>query len=236
VTTTDLTLFVIVAISAIVQASVGVGFALILAPVFAVTRPDLLPGALILLAMPLNAFVACRERRSIDRGGIGWITLGRVGGTFAGLALLAVLSLRGLDVFIGVATIGAVVLSILAPRFDPSRPAFMAAGLVTGITETATGVGGPPLTLVFQHQPPPTLRANVALCFLIGEVLSLGPLIASGVIGRTQAASAALFVPAVAIGIAMSGPVRARVEAKLVRHLVLAFALISSAVLIVHAR
>ena len=233
-TTLDVAIFAVAAIAALVQATIGVGFALILAPVAAILRPELLPGTLILLAMPLNAWVAARERQALTSAGMSWITAGRMLGTFAGLALLAAMSRRGLNDLIGVATILAVVASVLAPRFDPSRTAYATAGLVTGITETATGIGGPPLTLVFQHQPPATLRANVALCFLIGEVLSMGFLVASGIIGLSQARNAALLMPAVGLGLWLSSPLRGRVDAKQLRKLVLAFAVLSSLILLVH--
>ena len=40
--------------------------------------------------------------------------------------------------------------------------AFLAAGLITGITETATGIGGPPLALTLQHRPVSEMRATIA--------------------------------------------------------------------------
>ena len=233
-TAVDITLFVAAIVGALVQSTIGVGFALIMAPLAAILRPDLLPGALILLAMPLNAWVAVRERHALDLVGMKWITAGRVVGGFAGLAMLAVMSARGLNLLIGIATILAVAASLLAPRFTPGRSAFATAGLVTGVTETATGIGGPPLTLVFQHQPPATLRANVAVCFLIGEVLSIGLLVAAGSLGLTQLVAALALVPAVGIGILFSDAARRRVEARALRKLVLLFALLSAAVLILH--
>ena len=42
--------------------AIGVGFALVVAPVAAIIQPDLLPGAILVLMLPLNAFVACQER------------------------------------------------------------------------------------------------------------------------------------------------------------------------------
>src|SRR3954454_5635643 len=163
----------IVAHAAFVQVAIGVGVALIVAPVMALTAPDLLPGALLLLMLPLNAFVAWRERVALDWFGAGWITAGRALGTFPGLWILVAVSSSTLNLLVGAATLLAAVASIVAPAFDPGRNAFIAAGAVTGITETATGIGGPPLALVYQHHAVASLRANVAVCFLIGELFSL---------------------------------------------------------------
>lgn len=56
----------------------------------------------------------------------------------------------------------------------------MSAGSITGVTETATGIGGPPLALVFQHHPGPVVRTTIAACFLVGQVVSLVMLMLAG--------------------------------------------------------
>ena len=227
-TPADGLLFGIAVVASLVQATIGVGFALILVPVAAVARPAILPGAVILLMIPLNAWVAWRERGALDAFGTGWITAGRVAGALAGLCILTVLSARGLDLLVGGSTLLAVAASVLVPRFRPGRGAFVTAGLVTGITETTTGIGGPPLALVFQHQTPSALRANVALCFLIGEILSIVLLIAVGSIGAFQVRAAMILMPGMVLGVLCSGPARRRLDAGLLRHLVLLFAFVSA--------
>lgn len=69
----------------------GVGFALVVSPVLALLAPSLLPGCVLLLMLPLNAYVAWRERSAIDRTGTAWITLGRCAGAGGGLVVLALL-------------------------------------------------------------------------------------------------------------------------------------------------
>ncbi len=56
-------LAVVIAFAAFVQGAIGVGFALIVGPVLALTYPELLPGGLLLLMPPLNAFAAWRSVR-----------------------------------------------------------------------------------------------------------------------------------------------------------------------------
>lgn len=224
----------VVALSGFIQAVIGVGFALIVAPVLALLAPDLLPGGLLLLMLPLNAFVAWRERSAVDWFGSGWITAGRTAGTFAGYAILVAVSSAMLNLLVGAATLLAAIASLLAPKFEPSRHAFLAAGLVTGVTETATGIGGPPLALVYQHHSAAQLRANVALCFLIGEAFSLLLLAANGRLSWAQAGTAVLLLPALLVGIAVSRLAYARIDQRRLRLFVLGFAIVSGLVLIVH--
>ncbi|MGP7734776.1 MULTISPECIES: sulfite exporter TauE/SafE family protein [Oceanimonas] len=216
-----------VAAGAFVQGSTGMGFALIVAPVLGLLAPALLPVSLLVLMLPLNAMIAWRERRSIDLLGTRWISLGRVVGTFGGLWVLVVLPLNQLNVLIGVSTIAAVLASWLAPAFSPNRRAYVSTGVITGITETATGIGGPPLALVYQHMPVATLRASVATCFLIGELVSLLVLALNGRLQPELLQPVAGLLPALAVGLVLSQLVHRRLDARSLRRFVLLFAFTS---------
>jgi hypothetical protein len=58
--------------------------------------------------------------------------------------------------------------------------ALVAVGIITGVTETATGIGGPPLALVYQHQGAARLRSTLAFCFLVSQLMSLAMLAPAG--------------------------------------------------------
>ena len=98
-------LAVVVAAAAFIQGTTGVGFALIVAPVLGFLAPQALPACLLALMLPLNAYVAWRERAALDRTGAAWITAGRCVGTFGGLWVLAVLAPSRLDLVIGGVTV-----------------------------------------------------------------------------------------------------------------------------------
>ncbi|MCX5463083.1 sulfite exporter TauE/SafE family protein [Alcaligenes parafaecalis] len=219
--------FAAVLAGAFIQGASGMGFALIVVPVLALVHPEAIPGALLFLMLPLNAYVAWRERGAIDRSGAGWITVGRFAGTFAGLGILLVLSTYWLNQFVGISTLLAVLASVLAPSFTPGKKAFIATGLVTGITETATGIGGPPLALVYQHAPVATLRSTVALCFLVGEVISLIVLGLSGALAWSHLSYAVLCLPALLLGMGLSSLVHHRLDQRRLRIGVLVFATVS---------
>jgi uncharacterized membrane protein YfcA len=224
-------LAVTVAVAAFVQGSSGLGFALIVAPVAGIIDPHLVPVFVLASMIPLNLYVAWRERASLDLRGAGWITAARLAATPAGLAVLWLIPERSLGVFVGVATVLAAVVSLAAPAFTPGRAAYVGAGAVTGLTETATGVGGPPLALVYQHRPPAELRSTVAACFLVGEVASLALLFGTGEAQATELGQAVVLLPAIAVGAWLSRLVHHRLDARRTRLFVLVFALVSGLVL-----
>jgi uncharacterized membrane protein YfcA len=220
-----------VAGAAFIQGAIGIGFALIVAPVMGLLAPELLPVCLLLMMLPLNLHVAWRERGAIDRPGARWITLGRFAGTFAGLWILAALSADNLDVLVGASTLVAALAAIAAPPFAPNAWSCVGVGVFTGVTETATGIGGPPLALLYQHRAAPVLRATVALCFLVGEAISLVFLAVAGRFGADHLQAALLLVPAVFAGSAASRLAHHLVGGRMLRMGVLAFAIVTGALL-----
>ncbi|MFE1878483.1 sulfite exporter TauE/SafE family protein [Streptomyces diastatochromogenes] len=224
-----------VAAAAFVQGTSGLGFALIVAPVAGLLDPGLLPGFVLTAMIPLNLYVAWRERHSLDVRGAGWITAARLAATPAGLALLWVIPEGDLGAVVGASTVLAALASLVVPAFTPGRGAYLGAGVLTGLTETATGVGGPPLALVYQHRPPGELRATIAVCFLTGEIASLALLFATGRGHAADLGRAALLLPALAAGAWLSRLVHRRVDAKRMRGFVLVFALVSGVVLMAGA-
>lgn len=224
-----------VLLAAFVQGSTGVGFALIVVPVLGLIAPAQLPVALLMLMLPLNAFVVWRERASLDLRSGGWITIGRLFGTMGGVEILSLVPARHMSLLIGVSTIVATLVTLLVPAFVPSRSAFIAAGLVTGVTETATGIGGPPLALVYQHHPAAVMRSTIAFCFLLGELMSLAVLWRAGYAKLAHVEVACQLLPALIAGALLSRLVHGRIEAPVMRGFLLSFSLVSATLLLLRA-
>ena len=190
---------------------------------------------LLVLMIPLNCYIAVRERSHIHWHGVKWISVGRFAGTFFGLWILVIVNLHQLALLIGWSTLVAAVIALLAPKFTPNKPVLALVGLITGVTETSTGVGGPPYALAYQHSPGPELRSTVAVCFLVGEVISLIVLAISGqVTGPTMVFTAAM-LPFLVVGSFLSRYVHHRLDGSLLRYIVLGFAIVSGAIVIVQA-
>lgn len=224
-----------VLVAAFVQGSTGVGFALIVAPVLGLIAPEKLPVCVLVLMLPLNFYVAWRERSALDLRSGSWITAGRVAGTLGGIWVLAALSSSHMNVLIGVSTIAAAAVTLLLPAFTPARTVYLAAGLITGVTETATGIGGPPLALVYQHHPAAVMRSTIALCFFIGELISLALLWHFGRAHAQQLIAALQLAPALVVGALLSRLAHSRVDSRALRMFVMLFSIASGLVLLLRA-
>lgn len=216
-----------VVVAAFVQGTIGVGFALIVVPVIGLISPSLLPASLLMLMLPFNLYVAWRERDAIDRAGSRWITGGRILGTLGGLWILTRLPPNAMTTLVGASTVLAAAVTFVAPAFRPGAKAYVVAGAVTGLTETSTGIGGPPLALLYQHRSPPVLRSTLACCFFIGQLFSLAVLAVSGRTGMADLRHALLLTPALLVGTLASRLARDQVDARRMRPLVLIFAMVS---------
>ncbi|WP_260848141.1 sulfite exporter TauE/SafE family protein [Brevibacterium aurantiacum] len=224
-----------VLLSAFVQGSTGMGFAMITAPVVSFIDPSLIPVMLLVLMIPLNFYVAARERSDIHWHGVRWISVGRFAGTFFGLWILVIVNLHQLALLIGWSTLVAAVIALLAPKFTPNKSVLAIVGLITGVTETSTGIGGPPYALAYQHSPGPELRSTVAVCFLVGEVISLIVLAISGQVSGPTMLFTAAMLPFLAIGSFLSRYVHHRLDGPVLRYIVLGFAIISGAIVIIQS-
>ena len=76
------------------------------------------------------------------------------------------------------------------------------AGFASGITGTATSIGGPPIAIVYQHRPAREIRTTMAVYFLVGAGISLVALLISGDLTRDQAVAALELLPFLALGAA----------------------------------
>lgn len=216
-----------VAVGGAVQRSVGFGFALVAAPVLVLVRPDAMPATLLLLALPLTAAMALRERRAIDPDGFGRLTAGRLLGTIGGVSLLLAVPRDALSALFGALILAAAAL-VAAPRVVPTewRPRF-AVGVASGVMGTAGSIGGPPLALLYRDRSGPELRSTLAASFLIGILISVTALAVADRVAGWHAVLALELLPALVGGLAL-GSLLARVADRTrIRTAVLVLAAIS---------
>ncbi len=162
----------IVMLGGFVQGAIGFGLNLVIVPVIAILEPRAIPGAVLLLSLPMTTTMAWHERSRIDRDGVRHLLVGRIPGTFVGLVVLRLLDGDGRLVFVGVSLLIAIGLTAAAPTFHPSRRALVPAGIATGVSGTVAGIDGPPMALLYQHAPPAVMRSTLAVMFAIGGVAS----------------------------------------------------------------
>jgi uncharacterized protein len=229
--------FVLIAVAvlfaACLQASIGFGMGMLAAPIVALVDPSLVPGAIVLLGAVITLMVTVREHASIDLRGTGWALAGRAPGTVVGSLLVVFLPERGLAlVLAGVVLLG-VVLTSLGWAPEPRRPALVAAGAASGVFGTATGIGGPPMALVWQRSSGARLRGTMSGFFLVGSALSIVGLALAGAIDTHVLTSTAWLVPAVVAGYALSRLVNRVLDQRRLRLTAIVVSALGAVVLIV---
>jgi uncharacterized membrane protein YfcA len=223
--------------AATVQGTVGFGANLLAVPVVALVVPAALPGAMVIPGVPMAVAMAVAERDHVDRRGSRYLLLGRLPGTLIGVAVVAAVSSDVLAVVIGSVVILAVAASITATRLHPgvTPRSATAAGVVTGVTGTAAAIDGPPLALLYQHDPPPVFRATLATQFALGAVITLTALVVTGNLSAWQAGLGLSLMPSFFAGLGLSLVVRPRLAHHNLRPAVLTIAALTGLAAIVRA-
>jgi uncharacterized protein len=214
------------------QASIGFGIGLLAAPIVALVDPRLVPGTLIMVATVLTLIVVIREREDIDLRGTGWALVGRVPGTIAGALLLAMLPHRALAILLAAVVLSGVVITSFGWIPAPRRRNVVLAGAASGVLGTATAIGGPPMALVWQRNTGARLRGTMSGFFLVGSIMSIAALAATGSIdGRTMWGFAVL-IPAAIAGYLLSRPMNQFLDPKRLRWLAIGVSSVGATVLI----
>lgn len=224
---------VAVLFGAIVQGTVGLGLGLLGSPVFALLEPTLVPATILLTTSLLPLLTAARELDGVDWRGLGWALPARVVGTVGGTWVVVTQPPSTIAIVVAVVVLGAVALSVTSWEARPTPGALLAAGLVSGVSGTATSVGGPPVALLYQRAEGRVLRATMGVYFLLGNLVSLAMLTVAGQVGVRDLGRAAVLVPFVVVGFLLSGPLRERVDGPRLRRAVLALSAASAVLLLV---
>ena len=174
--------------AACVQATTGIGFALVLSPIaFALLTPAGAIVAVTALGLELNLLVLLGERRRprVVWGELRPILLAAIPGSVAGVLLLRALPKAALQVAVGVALIAAATLllrrTIARGHARPAGglPGRLAVGFSTGALGTSTGVSGPPLALWLARMglTPAEVRDSLSASFLVLGVIAFATLV-----------------------------------------------------------
>ena len=190
----------IVAAGAALQASVGVGFAVLAAPIVAILAPELVPGPMLVLGLLLASLTTTRDFRSVDTRDLGLAMAGRIPGTVAAGAVIALLPMSVFSAIFALMILAAVGLSVSRWHLLPTPRNLVAAGLLSGFMGTITSVGSPPIGLVYQNMPGPKVRATLSAYFMLGAGVSLLTLAMVGRFTVAQVTSCAWLVPSVVLG------------------------------------
>ena len=213
---------VISGLAAAIQGVVGFGYAIVAVPLLSLLDPRFAPVPQILTALPLTVMTAWHERGHIDGAGVAWILAGRVPGFVIGALLVTVASLRVLDVFIGLSVLVGVVCMGARGRIPRNRVVDVSAGTVSGVTGYVSGIGGPPLALLYRDARGPIIRSTLGVLFAVGVVATITIRAAVGQVTELDVKLGAVLLAPVVFGTWVSRFLHGMIEGRALRIAVMA--------------
>ena len=224
--------FVTMTVASAVQGSVGFGLNLLAAPILALIDPAFVPGPALAAGLVQTSIMARRERRGIEYGDIGWAAIGRLVGTSSGVLVLSVANDSQANIVFGSLVLLGVALSLVGLRIGPSPRTLIGAGCLSGVMNTISSIGGPPIALVYRHERGAKLRGTLAGHFVVGASISLAGLIVSGHYVSTDVVATAVLVPGILLGFPLARPLTRVIDSRSARPAILALAGASAAAII----
>lgn len=217
------------------QGTVGFGAAFATVPALALAAPELLPGTMLVAALPLTALMAVLERSGIDRPATRRLLLARIPGIAIGTAVVVVADVRWLTMLVGAVLLAAVAAASFGWHLSVTPAREWAAGMISGVTGAATALGGPPLAILYRGRDPAVTRPTLAVVWAVGIAMTLVSLALVGSLTAMQVLLGAGLSVAVLCGLVLGRQVVARVSEVGIRSAVLWWAAFGGTAAIVRA-
>lgn len=186
--------------------------------------PELMPGVMIMIGGATAVTMLAGEWRSLDLPGFGWAVLGRLPGLVLGTWLVVTVPAGLTSILVGLAVLLAVALQWTGRSIEKTRGTLLAAGFVSGTTGTVSGIGGPPVAMVYAGQPGPVVRATLAAYFIVGTITSLVALGSVGRVNLDQVGLAVVLLPSLIVGNLLARPFARFLDSGYTRRAILALA------------
>ncbi|WP_435237503.1 sulfite exporter TauE/SafE family protein [Psychromonas sp. PT13] len=177
---TTLLAMAIIFLGAFVQTTIGFGLAVIAAPLLFLINPNYVPGPIFIASLIISILNTLKYRENIEIGGLKIAVIARIPGSILGGILLLYASSTHLSLWLGLLVLLALAISLLPFRIEPTQNRMAFAGALSGFMGTSSGIGGPPMALLLQHQEANALRGNLSAFFLFSAIISIIVLICIG--------------------------------------------------------
>ncbi|MCP4306271.1 MAG: sulfite exporter TauE/SafE family protein [bacterium] len=222
-------------LGAVVQGTIGVGFAVLSVPILSLVNPILAPVPQLLLAVPLALSMTWRERTHIEARTVGWLLSGRIPGAAMGLVLLALATQRSLDIGIAVSVLVAVGILGAGLTVPRSPVTDFSTGVIAGIMGMVASMGGPPAALLLKDGKGPAVRSSLALFFSVGLAVTVVLRLVTGRISSDDVTISLLLLPAMLLGYIISSRLRDRIDGTTLRPAILTISTVAAVGLLIRA-
>jgi len=196
--------FLIVLIGAIVQGSTSMGFAITVAPILMLIKPEFVPVAVLMSGFTLSLYLMLRERKSIIIKGLGYSVIGRIFGAIIAALIMVIITQTYFALVFGFLIILAVFLSLYKGRWEITQPKLFIAGFLSGIMGTLASIGSPPMGLLYQHQEAKVIRGTLSAYFTLGTLISIVTLSWVGKVTLVEFKLYLIMLPAFTLGFWLS--------------------------------
>jgi uncharacterized membrane protein YfcA len=195
----------IILVGGTISGLTGFGFGLVVVPVLLLIFPPatvvvLTTGLAIASGLPILA----QDYRHVRARLIAPLLIPAVIGQLAGIRVLTELDSRYIKLAAGIVV---VVFALLVARgfLIPgirSKLAPVVAGWISGLLGTSTGMSGPPVVLFLTDRTPEprAFRASITFYFFVLNLVGIGLVSRTGLVGRREATLAAVLLPVALAG------------------------------------
>ena len=222
-----------IALAGIVQASAGLGFAMVANPLLALINIAYLPGPMLFANFFLSSAILWREGPSLDRREMPPLLLGLLIGTALGALILTQIAADRLGVVFGAIIVGAVILSLISPVLPLTRRNLLLGATGGGITGIVAAMHAPPLVMLYQREAPAKIRATFATVFVIGCTMAIIGLWLAGKFGIAHVWMGVSLLPGIVVGFIAGRIIAVRVTKNAARAAMLTISAIGGLVLLI---
>ena len=219
---------VIVVVGSFLQAATGLGGGLIMVPLLLMISFDFVPAAVLVASFFLSLTMMLEERDAIDKTNLSVIIVALLVGSFVGGLVLYNIAFEDFVHLFAWVLLFAVMISLFPKSEKIPRPLILLASVISGFMGTVAGVGAPLLALLFQFQKPKTIRATLALLYVVSIVMMLSVLYVINRFHWYEFSLGILLLPGIFIGWKLAPWVKPYIDQKRARVIILLFVMATS--------
>lgn len=217
-----------VAAGSSLQGLTGFGANLVAVPLLLLIDPLFIPGPVVVAGTLLNLLTSLRADSTDILPDVKWTIGGQLPGAIGAAILLVLIPPRLLTFVFAGSVLVAALASASGWRPPVNHPTMVGAGVASGFFGTVSGIGGPPVALLWQDAGGPALRASLARHFLAGALISIPLLIVAGRLGPREVLVSLALLPGTVLGFAFSGPLTRMLNGSSVRAIVIGLSAVSA--------
>ncbi|MEP3198032.1 MAG: sulfite exporter TauE/SafE family protein [Lentilitoribacter sp.] len=224
---------VTVFIGTLIQKLSGAGYGMFAAPVMVLVAPQWVPGTILLVGFVIGSGALLNSRDAVEWKDLPAGFAGRIIGTgIAAYIAASVVSTDVLGMIVGYIVLFAVGITLLGLSVPISLPSLFTAGVIGGIMGTLTGIGAPPMAILYSKVETRRSAATQNAFYGFGTLIAIIALSIADVLTLAQLAFAATLAPMVPIALYTSRPLTVRFERGAIRPWALGLATLSALALL----